>query len=101
MTHLYPLRRADVNVRTVGDETVVLDRRRRRIHQLNATASFVWRRCDGRHAVDDIAAGLVDDFDVDPVIAEKDAAETVRQLAEAGLLQERAANPLSTPALEE
>lgn len=100
MAHLYPLRRADVNVRTVGDETVVLDRQRRRIHQLNATASFVWLRCDGQHGVNDIAARLVDDFDVDPAIAERDAADTVRQLAEAGLLQERAA-PLPTPALEE
>ena len=90
-----------MNVRAVGGETVVLDRRRRRIHQLNATASFVWQRCDGRHAVNDIAALLVDDYDVDPVIAEKDAADTVRQFAEAGLLQERAANPLPTPALEE
>jgi hypothetical protein len=93
------LRRTDVNVRVLGDETIVLDRRGHRIHQLNPTASFVWQRCDGRHAVEDIAALLVDDFDIDLVTAQKDATGTVRDLAEAGLLQERDAQSL--PVLEE
>jgi coenzyme PQQ synthesis protein D (PqqD) len=90
-----------VNVRTVGAETVVLDRRRRRIHQLNPTASFVWQRCDGRHAVGDIAALLVDGFDVDLATAEQDTTAMVRQLAQAGLLQDDPAHSLPTLAQEE
>jgi hypothetical protein len=89
-----------VNVREIDGETVVLDRRLRRIHQLNTTASFVWQLCDGRHAVDDIAMGLVDDFEVDAVTAERDAAAAVQQLDEVGLLQERSAPPLPESAPE-
>jgi hypothetical protein len=96
VSDLYPRRRTDVNVRVVEGETVVLDRRLRRIHQLNATASYVWERCDGRRPVTDIAADLVRDFDVDPAIAERDAAATVEQFARAGLLQDQLSPPLLT-----
>jgi hypothetical protein len=88
VSDLYPRRRADVNVRVIEGDTLVLDRRLRQIHQLNATASFVWDRCDGQHAVTEIAAALAGDFEVDPEIAERDAAATVRQFAQAGLLQD-------------
>jgi hypothetical protein len=96
VAHLYPLRRADVNVRVLDGETVVLDRRLRRIHQLNATASFVWRLCDGSRGVKDIATDLLGDFDVDRATAERDTADAVRQLARAGLLQDRSQASLAT-----
>jgi hypothetical protein len=95
------LRRADVNARVVEGETVVLDRSRRQIHRLNATASFVWASCDGRRGVKDIAARLVDAFEVDVATAERDTADALRQLARAGLLQERSKPSLATDAVQE
>jgi hypothetical protein len=100
VAHLYPLRRADVNVRVLDGETVVLDRSLRRVHQLNATASLVWAHCDGRSGVKDIATRLVREFDVDRTTAERDAADAVRQLAQAGLLQERPHPSLATDTVQ-
>jgi hypothetical protein len=99
VAHVYPLRRADVNVRVVDGETVVLDRRLRQVHQLNVTASHVWERCDGRHAVTDIAEDLVEAFDVDAETAERDAAATVEQLARVGLLQQHLTSAGALPAV--
>ena len=96
MSTVYPLRRRNVNVRVLDGETVVLDRPRRRIHQLNVTASHVWARCDGRHSVREIAEDLADAFDVDRHVAERDAAALLEQLASAGLLEDPAIDPLHT-----
>jgi hypothetical protein len=90
------LRRRNVNVRVLDGETVVLDRRRRRIHQLNVTASHVWARCDGRHSVREIAEDLAGAFEVDRPIAERDTAALLEQLARAGLLEDPATDPLHT-----
>jgi len=49
-------------------------------------ASRIWQLCDGRHAVRDIAARLVEEFDVDLPTAERDAAEFVREMLDGGLL---------------
>jgi hypothetical protein len=81
------VRRAGLDARALTGETVVLDRRLRRIHQLNQTASFIWDRCDGRHAVADMAAQMARAFDVDLETAQRDAAAAVARLAEAGLLE--------------
>ena len=94
MASVYPLRRRNVNVRTLDGETVVLDRRRRRIHQLNVTASHVWARCDGRHTLSDIADELAGAFDVDRGTAARDAVALLQQLAGAGLLEEIPTEPL-------
>jgi hypothetical protein len=92
VANVYPLRRADVNVRIVDGETVVLDLRLNQIHQLNATATHVWERCDGRHDVNDIAAQLVGRFEVDEATATSDAAALLEQFARAGLLQDHLPN---------
>ena len=48
-------RRDDLVVSPVGDEVLVYDRRRHRIHCLNPTAALVWRHCDGQRTVADLA----------------------------------------------
>ena len=96
MSTVYPLRRRHVNVRTLDGEMVVLDRRRRLIHQMNVTASHVWARCDGRHSVREIAEDLAAAFDVDRPTAERDAVALLEQLARAGLLEDVVTGPLPT-----
>jgi hypothetical protein len=43
--------RSDFLVKTVGDQVVLFDQSRRRLHVLSRTAALVWRHCDGQHTV--------------------------------------------------
>ena len=54
----YPVRRADLEARTVDEETIVLDVKESRVHRFNRSASDIWNWCDGQHSVADIAARL-------------------------------------------
>lgn len=51
-------RHDDLLVQAVGDELVVYDQKRHRVHRLNRTAALVWRHCDGRTGAADMAALL-------------------------------------------
>jgi hypothetical protein len=82
--------RPDVLVRETDGELVILDRTRGLVHQLNGTASLVWKRCNGDRSVRDIAAEVAATFDVSIDTAQRDIAATVRQLAELGLLVDAA-----------
>ena len=84
-----PKRRSDVNVRVIEGETVVLDRKGARIHQLNRTASYIWDRCDGGSTIEEIAGQLAESFAVDAKTAARDAVATVRQLQRLNLLEPR------------
>jgi len=80
--------RSDIIVREVNGETVVLDRSTGLLHTLNATASFVWHRLDGRQTVQDIARAVSHMFDVDIAVAEKDVAAVIARMGEHQLLEE-------------
>ena len=81
-----PKRRSDLLVRSVEGDVVVLDRRDEKIHQLNATAAFIWECCDGKHSVVDIAKRLAEQFKVDLGVVEGDVAGAVLKLRDLGLL---------------
>ena len=83
-----PQHRSDVKIRDVEGELVVLDLEGKRVHQLNPTARHIWDQCDGQQRIADIIEQLCESFDVDRVTAEKDVTALVRQLKEAGLLQQ-------------
>ena len=69
---MYPKPRPDLKARVVDGETVLLDRAGGRVHQLNATASFVWSRLDGRASPHEVAAAVAEAFDVEPQTAVRD-----------------------------
>ena len=83
-----PKRRADVTARLVENETVVLDRANRLIHQFNITASFIWDQCDGEHTLQEIAEQLTHRFDVGLSTAERDVSLTIARFYEFHILQE-------------
>ena len=56
--------RPDLSSRIVDGEVVVLDHENEKIHQLNATASFVWSRLDGTLSMRGIAKALMEHFEV-------------------------------------
>jgi hypothetical protein len=48
----------------VGDELVVFDLTRNRVHRLNRTTALVWRHCDGRTGVAELAELLADELEL-------------------------------------
>jgi hypothetical protein len=84
---LNPKKRDDVSARVIAGETVVLDRDGGRVHQLNATASYVWERCDGSASPTEIARDLSEQYDVEPDQAVSDVTILVGQFRELGLLE--------------
>lgn len=81
------IRRDDsLMVREIDGELLVLDMRSSQIHQLNRTAGFIWRMCEGGATPQIIAAALVNEFAVDEETALEDAAKTLTRLQSLNLL---------------
>jgi hypothetical protein len=73
-------------VREVGGEVLILDKEADRIHQLNATASVVWRMHESGAEVAEIASQLAIEFDVDNHRAEFDVQAALEQFRARGLI---------------
>jgi hypothetical protein len=80
-------KRKDAVVRELRDESVIYDKESNRAHCLNRTAAEVWRLCDGRRTVAEIARLLQKPSE--PTAAEQTVSITVAKLEHAGLLQGR------------
>ena len=72
--------------REIDDELLVLDTESDRIHQLNRTASIIWRLCDASTSTDTIVSTLTEAFDVPRETAERDVAATLQQLQDLQLI---------------
>ena len=72
--------------REIDDELLVLDTESDRIHQLNRTASIIWRLCDASTSTDTIVSTLTEAFDVPRKTAERDVAATLQQLQDLKLI---------------
>jgi len=77
-----------IKVREVGAETLVLNDRNGQVHQLNTTATFIWRQLDGATSISAIATRLAERFDVDDAVAADDVAAIVDKLRELNLLND-------------
>ena len=67
-------------VREVSDGVLLLDMEADQIHQLNATAGFIWRRCDGVASAADIAASVAQEYDVEEAVATRDVEGALSEL---------------------
>lgn len=83
-----PRPRADLLVRIIGSEVVILDRAAGQVHRLNATASRIWQQCDGSRSVPEIADSVCAEFDATRDQALRDVERTIADLARLGLLVE-------------
>ena len=84
---MFPKRRSDVTVREVDGELLVLDHRTERVHQLNATAVYIWNQCDGATSVADISKAIAMEYGLDTHPAEADVVRTVAQFRALDLLE--------------
>lgn len=84
----YPLRRPENGIRIHNGEADVLNHFfPERAERLNATATFVLERCDGRHSLIDIWSAVVAHFDVpDEPTALRDVVSIVRYFARCQLV---------------
>ena len=80
------LPRPDLITSTVDGEIVILDRAAGYVHQLNATASQIWRACDGRHSAEDIAAQVTERFEIAPEAVLLDVTTAIAEFERLGLL---------------
>ncbi|MDX9773088.1 MAG: PqqD family protein [Bacteroidales bacterium] len=52
------------------------------LYRLTETGAFIWELIDGKRAISDITAKIVEEFDVERSIAEKDALDFFREIQE-------------------
>jgi Coenzyme PQQ synthesis protein D (PqqD) len=85
-----PSKCAEVLELDVGDGLILYNHDSSLVHHLNPSAALVWRRCDGRASVSDLATGIAGEHglespdvlpQVSAVIAEFDALDLVEDAA--------------------
>jgi hypothetical protein len=81
-----PVKSPKTTLQDVGDELLVLDRETNRLHHLNPTASWIYRRCDGRNSVETLVDALIDQFAIERETVERDLLQTLAQLRTLGLI---------------
>jgi hypothetical protein len=81
----FRIRETGLLVREVDGEVLVLDTEADRIHQLNASASFIWRQLANGASAEEISEHLANEFDVVEHQAQRDVAEILGQFVELGI----------------
>ena len=57
-------RKAGLIVKNLNDEVLVYDLERDKAHSLNSSAAFIWKKCNGRRTVAEVAQELSKEFKV-------------------------------------
>src|SRR5205814_722101 len=78
-------RKAGLFVRRMGDELLVYDLAKHKAHRLNGTSARVWKHCNGKTTVSELADGLGGDLSEGD--AEALVLHALDQLPKARLLQ--------------
>lgn len=84
---MLPKQREGLSLQPVGDEMLVLDLQADVIHQLNATASWIFEQCDGHTTVETLVDDLSRAFDLDRARVEADVRDTLTQLRTLALVE--------------
>lgn len=82
-----PKQCSHLNVQSVGDESLVLDLSSDRIHQLNATATWIFQRCDGQSSLAELSDELAEAYSIERDRAHTDLSHTIEQLAALNLIE--------------
>ncbi len=73
--------------REIEGEVVIISPQASLLHELNATASFIWKQLNGERDAEKIARLVAAEFDVAPEQALADTQELLAQFAERRLLR--------------
>ena len=84
-----PRRRDDVQTEDLPDgSTLLFHPANLMTYPVSASASLVWRVCDGLHSVDEIVDQVESQYEVDRETAEKDVSKLLADFANFGLLKD-------------
>lgn len=72
--------------RIIEGEATVVNLKNSTFHTLNSVATFIWEHLDGKNQLKTIVKGIVDEFEVDPVQAEKDCLDFIETLSKEDLI---------------
>lgn len=76
----------DIASRTIDGQEVVVVPTTRKLQILNEVATRIWELCDGR-SITEITDAIVEEFDVERTVAQKDAIELVSDMHERGMVE--------------
>jgi hypothetical protein len=81
-----PFQVAGVASRVYGEDAVLISPNEGMVRMLNPTATRIWQLADGTRSVDEIAAILTDEFDVNLFQARRSVTRLLTELAEKHLI---------------
>lgn len=64
----------------VGQELLILDQHAGLIHQLNETATVIWRKCEAGLTPQEMAQCLVESYEIGEEVAAREVADTLQKL---------------------
>jgi hypothetical protein len=80
------LRREGLPFQEIDGQAVVVVPSRREMHELDETATFLWRELERARSVAELVEAVCGEFDVEPDRAEKDVRGFIVRLEEKGLV---------------
>jgi len=81
-----PVRRSELTVQELDGEALIYDPVTADTHRLNETAYFIWRGCDGRSTIANVAERLTEIYDVERAEATRHTRRMIAELIERGLV---------------
>ncbi|HET6668891.1 MAG TPA: PqqD family protein [Pyrinomonadaceae bacterium] len=88
-------RKAGLVVKGLDDEVLVYDLERDKAHSLNSSAAFIWKKCNGRRTVGEVAQALSREFKVPA--DEQTVWLALDQLSKFNLLEAKVTRPAGLP----
>ena len=88
-------RKAGLVVKGLNDEVLVYDLERDKAHSLNSSAAFIWKKCNGRRSVAEVAQALSQEFKVPA--DEQTVWLALDQLSKFNLLEAKVTRPAGVP----
>jgi hypothetical protein len=83
---VFPQRNPKLAWREIDGEAVIISPDDSQVHELNETASVIWKFADGKHSVDQIAEVVAEGYEVPVEVAQADVRELIEMLSAKGLL---------------
>ena len=84
--NLFPTRNPKLAWREIDGEAVIISPEDSHVHELNETASLIWKNADGKHSAEEIAHVVAESYDVGLAAAKADVEELIEALSAKGLL---------------